>query len=538
MYKLTIICCYLLLIITLIIINNNNNLIMALEKRTTINRRWGMDKLLGKNDNNKDRQLKQKEAIEKTLAKVREEEEKKTKQNVKEKQEKILFKKKKLEPTCNLDYDTKTFDGACSTKAECFLTVIDKDGHARSAGASYDRHRAGPKGQSKCGNGLSCCADVKCLAGHGHCIDSARQKCTYITVSGQCPGSNSVTCCPYNTKSIDRWNNLRFANNVKCLGGKGICRLKNTGPCKHEWVRGQCGSGNEVCCPSTATAKVAWEKEKLKKKCDFVGPAAKYLKIDITTLMAFIKVESGGSASAIRFECHKFKIIDKVNGNKIPCTIKKGDSFSRIRAEGGAKAFKQAYNLNKKAAIKSTSYGLFQVMGGYLLGGINSNPDKALALFENNPEDVSLQLLILWFSDLSWGSKAAISARQIKSADGAKDQVHWKKLVSRYNGNGQVAYYVGKLQEAWKYYRGKCPSADKYDANDAFKSSGLSAKEMATASVDLGFGGKSTYDRNNIFDSNDIVPLHDNMHMADDNFIQDHLYEKAKMEESREMWTF
>ena len=55
MYKLTIICCYLLLIITLIIINNNN-LIMALEKKPTINRRWGMDKLLGKNDNNKDRQ--------------------------------------------------------------------------------------------------------------------------------------------------------------------------------------------------------------------------------------------------------------------------------------------------------------------------------------------------------------------------------------------------------------------------------------------------------------------------------------------------
>jgi hypothetical protein len=456
----------------------NLSVVNAVVTKQQQKHQWGVDTLLSRNkkESSSERERKRKAAISKTLLKIHEENVKETKKKArgsKVNKETILFQKKKLEPTCALDFDTKTYDGVCTTNDECRLTVIDKDGHARSAGASYSRHQAGPRGSGKCGNGLSCCADVKCLAGNGHCIDSAKQKCTYKTISGQCPGGKTVSCCPYAANSVDKWNEKRFENNVKCLGGRGTCRLRKLAPCKHAWVRRECGSGNDVCCPSSATAKEEWEKEKLKKKCDFVGPAAKYLNLDITTLMAFIKVESGGSASAIRFECHKFRQYDKVNGKSIPCTINKGDSFSRVHGESGAKAFKKAYNLNKVAAIKSTSYGLFQVMGGYLLSGIMSDPAKALELFEKNPEDVSLQLLILWFSDPSWGAKAAVSARQINSADGATDQKHWKQLVSRYNGNGQVPYYVGKLQEAYKFYEGKCPSADKYDSKDAFKSSGI-----------------------------------------------------------------
>ena len=129
--------------------------------------------------------------------------------------------------------------------------------------------------------------------------------------------------------------------------------------------------------------------------------------------MAFVKVESGGSASAIRFECHRFRKLDRVGGLKIPCTIKKGDSFSRVRAESGAAAFKRAYALNPVAAVKSTSYGLFQIMGGYLLAGVNEDPVEALKIFEKKPKEVSLQLLVLWFKDPNWGSRAAKSARKI-----------------------------------------------------------------------------------------------------------------------------
>ena len=51
----------------------------------------------------------------------------------------------------------------------CDLTVIDKDGHARSAGATFLKHVAGINGE-KCSPGESCCADVQCLNGHGKLV--------------------------------------------------------------------------------------------------------------------------------------------------------------------------------------------------------------------------------------------------------------------------------------------------------------------------------------------------------------------------------
>ncbi len=434
------------------------------------------------------RERNQKEAIDRAVKSVVEEASK-NRRRIKWK-ERVLFQNKPMEPTCSLDFNKETYDGVCSTKKGCFLTVIDRDGHSRSAGALYARHSAGPKGSAVCGSGLSCCADVKCLEGHGHCIDTSTLACKHGTVSGQCPGGKTISCCPFNDKSVQKWNEIRFAKNMRCLGGRGICRFKNTGKCDHPWVRGQCGSGNEVCCPSSATAKTEWEREKLKAQCDYVGPAAKLLDLDVTTLMAFVKVESGGSASAIRFECHRFRELDKVNGLKIPCTIKKGDSFSRVRAESGAAAFKRAYALNQVAAVKSTSYGLFQIMGGYLLAGVNEEAAEALKLFEKKPKEVSLQLLVLWFKDSNWGSRAAESARKITSVNVPAEEKHWVNLVRMYNGPGQVPYYVGKLKEAWSYYEGKCPSADSYNAK---LSSDLSVnKEIKVA--DFGNTGRGIFD--------------------------------------------
>ena len=437
------------------------------------------------------RERNQKEAIDKAVKNVVEEANR-NRRRMKRK-ERILYQNKLLEPTCSWDFYKDTYDGVCSTKQGCFLTVIDRDGHSRSAGALYARHKAGPKGSTVCGDNLSCCADVKCLEGHGHCIDTSKMTCKHGTVRGQCPGGKTIYCCPFNKNSVQKWNQIRFANNIKCLGGRGICRFKNTGKCDHPWVRGQCGSGNEVCCPSSATAKSDWEREKLKAQCDYVGPAAKLLGLDITTLMAFVKVESGGSASAIRFECHRFKKLDKANGLRIPCTIKKGDSFSRVKTESGAAAFKRAYALNKVAAIKSTSFGLFQIMGGYLLAGVNEDPVKALKLFEKNPKEVSLQLLVLWFKDPSWGSRAAKSARKITSVHIPAEQKYWNELVKMYNGPGQVPYYVGKLKEAWSYYKGKCPSADSYDAEMVSKKNGINSdKEIKVAT--FGDTGRGIFD--------------------------------------------
>ena len=129
-----------------------------------------------------------------------------------------------------------------------------------------------------------------------------------------------------------------------------------------------------------------------------------------------------------------------------------------------------------------------------MLAGVNEDPVKALKLFEKKPKEVSLQLLVLWFKDPSWGSRAAESARKITSVNEPTEQIHWNNLVRMYNGPGQVPYYVGKLKAAWSYYEGKCPSADSYNADlTTFKSSGLNPdKEIKVAS--FGNSGRGIFD--------------------------------------------
>jgi hypothetical protein len=382
-----------------------------------------------------------------------------------DKKPKVTHRGKTFEPTCHVDYKENSYGGICTTADMCDLTVIDKDGHARSAGATFLKHVAGINGE-KCSPGESCCADVQCLNGHGHCMDTKFRTCKMKTKSGQCPGGKTVTCCPNSAKSLQKYDDERFADNKKCLGGEGICRLRSTGNCEHSWVGNQCGKGKEVCCPKSAGAEAKWKKVKVQKMCNYVGPAAAHLDIDITILMAFNKVESGGTASAIRFECHKFLQYSK---EKVPCTIKPGKTFSMERSENGPGAFKRAFTKDKIAAIKATSFGYFQVMGFYLLQ-INNNADEALKLFKADPEKISRKLLIMWFTDPTWGKHAAKAARKIKSVNSELKQ--WEMLVRKFNGNGQIPRYVPLLKKAYTFYKGKCPKRFTYK-KDVIKLDGL-----------------------------------------------------------------
>ena len=370
---------------------------------------------------------------------------------------------------CSVDVNGATYNGECKGPKEvCFINIVGSDSTKPSlVGAKYPTSLCDSKKNEKC------CADVPCLGGHGHCMLPG--KCKYnrkgITGIPDLCGSGRTVCCPNDDESFSKHQLEKFAKaSMKCLGGRGVCRLKtrsvdNIGGNCHVgsgWIRNQCGKGAESCCPFDNDSEAKWEEEKLGKKCEFVKPISTTLDIDVDILMAFEKVESGGTPNSIRFECHMFNKKARASKGRFKptkCTIKPGNSFSRLFSETGAKAFYAAYKINKVAAMESTSFGLFQIMGDYMIDMYDGNPDKALREFQENPTHVSGKLLVLWFSDESWGAQAANAARQIKSV--TTERKHWETLVSKYNGPGQVSYYVGLLKKAFTELRGKC---DEYES--------------------------------------------------------------------------
>jgi hypothetical protein len=395
----------------------------------------------------------------------------------------------KLQPTCQMTFREQIFDGVCTTQKHCRLSVLDSDGSARDAGGFYKR---GYKSltQKTCGTQgserLDCCAEIQCMKGHGHCINPHGPnaiKCGEQVVSGHCPGA--TICCPFDDDSFGDYQKKEFKEHKPCLvtevgGAGGVCRHWKTGDCTTGWESGHC-DGADRCCPNAIDSAQKWKAEQVQKECDLVGPAAKHLNLDITMLLAFKKVESGGAPGAVRFECHLWKRDKKVsaaNKKKMPCSIMPGDSFSKVASESSSNAFMKAYNFDKAGAIRATSFGLFQVMGAYLLR-LESNPQKALDLFRKHSKEVSMKLLALWFKDPSWGAIAAKRARKIKSSS-AKHIDDWKFVVRKYNGPGQVNYYTQKLREAYNLYDGSCPDASTYSTDDF-----LRGVETVTASVNL-----------------------------------------------------
>jgi hypothetical protein len=162
---------------------------------------------------------------------------------------------------------------------------------------------------------------------------------------------------------------------------------------------------------------------------------AKKAGIPVDVLRAFKKTESGGRADAIRFEPHLFiKRRPDLTGS-IPFT--KGlKSFSVVRSETNKAAFDHAFSLDQDAAVRSTSWGLYQVLGGYLLKAYGS-PETAVTKFYKNPELASDLTVAAWFNDSSSAVKAA-------------NELDWRTLARRYNGPGNVDNYSAKLKKNYE----------------------------------------------------------------------------------------
>jgi hypothetical protein len=97
------------------------------------------------------------------------------------------------------------------------------------------------------------------------------------------------------------------------------------------------------------------------------------------------------------------------------------------------KAFTGATPADKIRAIRSTSFGQFQVMGWALLELGDHDPDAAIELFLNDPEGVGDQLLKIFFKHPE--KKSAIKALNTKlDSNGSPTIEAWEEFARAYNG--------------------------------------------------------------------------------------------------------
>jgi hypothetical protein len=159
--------------------------------------------------------------------------------------------------------------------------------------------------------------------------------------------------------------------------------------------------------------------------------------VPVRVVAAFAAVESGGSPSAIRFECNKFNDkAEEFSVEEVPCTIAPGVSFSRTGSETNLAAFLRAYGRNKQLAVESTSFGSYQVMGYTALEVTGLGAEEFWELFQSDPVGLSKRIVIGWFNDRPDAVRAA-------------QQLDWRALTAKYNGTGQVSYYAPRLENAY-----------------------------------------------------------------------------------------
>ncbi len=158
--------------------------------------------------------------------------------------------------------------------------------------------------------------------------------------------------------------------------------------------------------------------------------AANALGIPVEVVQTIESVESGGRASAIRFEPHLFLRHRPSLSLDIPFT-RGPRGFSVTRSETDQSAFEHAFELDPDVAVRATSWGLYQVLGGHLIRAYGS-AQHGVDSFYADPLSASYKLLVSWFK----GNKRALDAAR------AKD---WAELAKRYNGPGNVPKYSAAL---------------------------------------------------------------------------------------------
>lgn len=158
-------------------------------------------------------------------------------------------------------------------------------------------------------------------------------------------------------------------------------------------------------------------------------------------LRAVKHVESRGQPAAVRFEPHLFHRKRPDLAAAIPYT-RSTKGFSLVRTETNREALEHALTVDAETAIRSTSFGSYQVLGGYLLAAYPGSPTAAYAAFCANPSEASDLMVAAWFKD---NAAARTAANQ--------DPPNFTALARAYNGpNYHVHKYDERLQAAWEKY--------------------------------------------------------------------------------------
>jgi hypothetical protein len=170
--------------------------------------------------------------------------------------------------------------------------------------------------------------------------------------------------------------------------------------------------------------------------------------------------ESGGNAAAVRFEPHLFRRaqVDVVRvlprtatdddrraawaAGAIPYTPRDGvtGKKSLIRIETNREAYERAAAIDPVAAVRSTSWGAFQVLGGALLHLFPGKPPSfAVEQFDRDPAGMSDRLLIEF---LLVESPRALAAAKAGDVD---------LFIHHYNGCAidQTAHYRQRFDPAY-----------------------------------------------------------------------------------------
>lgn len=147
--------------------------------------------------------------------------------------------------------------------------------------------------------------------------------------------------------------------------------------------------------------------------------------IPLDVLMAIRQIESGANPRAVRFEPHVFH---RKTGDRFVGTVPGNPGeVSRVREYTNRAAFERARRYDETAAIQSTSWGLFQVLGGHLIRRYPRNPVRA---FDANPEQVSKELLVSWFQSNPRAKSAAQSYDIAELARRYNGSERWRQRVT------------------------------------------------------------------------------------------------------------
>lgn len=175
--------------------------------------------------------------------------------------------------------------------------------------------------------------------------------------------------------------------------------------------------------------------------------AAAELGCDLATIKAVCAVESNGGGfdknglPIILFEGHVFSRLTEGVYDKDYPTIsypKWTKQFYTKNAEH--KRLDQAKELNEEAALKSASWGLFQIMGmNYERCGFDSVFDYVDAVSESEAEQ------LLAFINFVINDPKGKMQDDLVNKD-------WSSFARSYNGSGQVAYYAGELTKAYNRF--------------------------------------------------------------------------------------